>query len=101
MTKSTRRFVDDLVDLALGGSWVDEGQPPGRGRFHGGNVKANLGLALPMGTAIRTALRWADTHSEAYPEDSGGPELAVIRSVEKRDSDEVDVSLEFEHELTE
>ncbi len=86
------------IDLTLGGGWVDEGEPPGKGRFHGGNVKVNLGLALPGGAEIRTALRWSDTHSEAYPEDSGGPELAVFRSVEERDADELNVSLEFKHE---
>jgi vitamin B12 transporter len=85
------------IDLALGGGWVDEGEPPGKGRFHGGNAKANLGLALPNGAELRTALRWSDTHSEAYPEDSGGPELAVIRSAEERDADELDVSLDFKH----
>lgn len=82
-------------DLALGGGWVDEGEPPGKGRFHGGNVKANLGVALPGGGEIRSALRWSDTHSEAFPDDSGGPDLAVNRSVEKRDSEELNVSLEF------
>jgi hypothetical protein len=66
-------------DMAVGGGWVDEGEPPGKGRFHGGNVKANLGLELPGGGEIRSALRWSDTHSEAFPDDSGGPDLAVIR----------------------
>lgn len=88
-------------DLGMGGAWVDEGSPPGGGRYRGGNVKANLGIALPGNAELRTTLRWSDTHSEAYPELSGGPGLAVIRAVEDRDLDALDVRVALRSDLTE
>jgi outer membrane cobalamin receptor len=88
-------------DAALGGGWVDEGEPPGKGRFRGGNLKADLGIELPGGARLRTALRWSDTHSEAYPELSGGPERAVLRQVEKRDSDALSAGVSLTVDLTE
>jgi len=83
------------ADLSLAGAWVDEGEPPDDQRYRGGNFKATAGLELPMGARLRGALRFADSDSRAYPDDSGGPEFAVIRTLERRDVRDVDLHVEL------
>jgi len=80
-----------IADLALAGAWVDEGDPPDHQEFRGGNLKTDLGVKLPAGAELRGSLRFADTHSESFPDASGGDEFAVYRALEDRDVREVDL----------
>jgi outer membrane cobalamin receptor len=83
------------ADLSLAGAWIDEGDPPDDQRFRGGNLKAAASLELPGGTRLRSTLRFADSESRAYPDDSGGPEFSVIRTLERRDVRDVDLRVEI------
>jgi outer membrane cobalamin receptor len=83
-----------IADLSLAGAWVDEGDPPDDQEYRGGNVKANVGLELPAGTSLRGSFRFADSESESFPDDSGGDEFAVIRTLEQRDIREFDMRVE-------
>jgi vitamin B12 transporter len=83
------------ADLSLAGAWVDEGDPPDDQRFRGGNLKAAAGLELPGGARLRSTLRFADTDSRAYPDDSGGPEFATIPALERRDVRDLNLRVEL------
>lgn len=83
------------ADLSLAGAWVDEGDPPDDQRYHGGNLKLAAGLELPGDARLRSTLRFADSDSRAYPDDSGGYEFAEIRALERRDVRDVNLHLEL------
>ncbi len=78
-----------IADLSLAGAWVDEGDSPDDQEFRGGNLKAGVGLKLPAGAEIRGSLRFSDSESESFPDDSGGDKYAVIRRLEERDIQEI------------
>lgn len=80
-------------DLALMGSYVDEGRPADVGDYRGGTLHARLGLDLPAGLRASGTLRFGDSRAEAFPEFSGGKELAVIRELEQREIREITGSL--------
>ncbi len=83
-----------IADLSLAGAWVDEGNPPDDQEYRGGNIKADVGLTLPAGASLRGAFRFADSESESFPDDSGGEEYAVYRTLEERDIREFDMHVE-------
>jgi outer membrane cobalamin receptor len=83
-----------IVDLSLAGAWIDEGNPPDDQEYRGGNLKADVGVKLPAGAKLRGTLRFADSESESFPDDSGGDDYAVIRALEGRDIREVDLHVE-------
>jgi outer membrane cobalamin receptor len=83
-----------IADLSLAGAWVDEGNPPDDQEYRGGNIKADVGLELPAGASLRGTFRFADSESESFPDDSGGDEFAVIRTLEERDIREFDMHVE-------
>lgn len=75
--------------LFLAGGYTDEGDPESIGNFRGGSFLTTQSLALPYDAELRGVLRYADSDDEAYPQFSGGPELAVLRDRENRDIDEL------------
>ncbi len=83
-----------IADLSLAGAWVDEGDPPDGQQYRGGNLKADVGVKLPAGAELRGTLRFADSKSESFPDESGGDEFAVIRRLEDRDVREVGLHVE-------
>jgi outer membrane cobalamin receptor len=83
-----------IADLSLAGAWVDEGNPPDDQEYRGGNIKADVGLEFPAGASLRGTFRFADSESESFPDDSGGDEFAVIRTLEERDIREFDMHVE-------
>jgi outer membrane cobalamin receptor len=83
------------ADLSLAGAWVDEGDPPDDQRYRGGNFKAAAGVDLAGDARLRGTLRFADSEGRAYPDDSGGPEFATIRALERRDVRDVNLHVEL------
>ena len=51
-------------------------------------------MKLPAGAELRGTLRFADSKSASFPDDSGGDEFAVIRTLEDRDIREVGLHVE-------
>jgi len=61
---------------------------------------ANLGFVEQWGaTRVQAQLRITDSDAFAYPDDSGGPRFAVIRTLEERRTDSRQFSLSAEHDL--
>src|SRR5262249_46054695 len=56
-----------------------------------------LGLHPTKAVELRWVLRYADSRSHAFPDSSGGPELAVRRGVDRRDADELTTGLTLQH----
>jgi outer membrane cobalamin receptor len=82
-------------DLAITGSYQDEGTPEDIGNFRGGALHASAGIELPRSALLRAVLRYTDSVDEAYPDFSGGSELAVIRELETRDVRDLTAGLDL------
>ncbi|MGH7791370.1 MAG: TonB-dependent receptor plug domain-containing protein, partial [Thermodesulfobacteriota bacterium] len=86
-----------MADYALSVSYLDDGEPIEGSKFISKTVSANLGLVLSDRMELRTTLRYADLRSETFPDDSGGPELAVIRSTEERRPNQLTLGINLTH----
>ena len=83
-----------IADLSVAGAWTDEGDPPDDHGYRGGNIKTAVGLELPAGASLRGTVRFADSKSTSFPDNSGGDEFAVIRTLEEREIWELDLHVE-------
>ncbi len=86
-----------VMDYAVSGSYLDNGRPVEGSRFLGATLQANLGVHLTDAIELRGVLRYADSRSKAFPDDSGGPELAVHRTTEKRDAPDLPTGVDLQH----
>ena len=86
-----------VLDSAASGSYLDNGRPVEGDRFVGETVSANLGVRPTDGLELRWVLYYTHSRRTAFPDDSGGPEFAVIRTVEKRDGDELATGMTLKH----
>ena len=88
------------VDLAIAGSFVEEGVPEELGGYRGGSVVVSGGLALPGEGEMRTTLRYGDSRSQAYPIFSGGPQYAeLVGQFETREVGELDFGATLDQPL--
>jgi outer membrane cobalamin receptor len=83
------------VDYSFTGSFNNEGDLPNESAFSGWHIKTALGLPLSADSGLRGTLRFTETRNKAFPDDSGGPDFAVIRSLENRDIREFSTGLEL------
>lgn len=86
------------VTLAL--SHTDNGSPVEgsiyRGSLFGGSSSAHFSQDL----SFELTGRYGTNHTESFPDDSGGPLLAVIRDVDRRDIDEALLGARLEHQVS-
>ena len=87
------------AEYSLTGSFVDEGNIPNDGVFRGWNVNGGIKLKLPADASIRGILRLSDVRGHSFPAHSGGPNLAVIRALEKRRTNELTTGFELNQRL--
>ena len=87
-----------VLDYAASGSYLDNGTPvPGSG-FTSRQFHVNAGVSVTDTMALRWVLRYADSRSQAFPDDSGGPQFAVRREPEHRDATEITTGLTLTHQ---
>ena len=86
-----------ILDYAVSSSYVDNGEPVEGSGFKNGTLSANIGLPPTKNMELRWVVRYATSDTEAFPDDSGGPEFAVLRQVEKRDIQELTLGGTFTH----
>jgi vitamin B12 transporter len=85
------------LDYALSGSRLDNGDPVAGSGFNNATGRANIGVRLGRWTEARTVFRYSSSRMEAFPDDSGGPDYAVIRESEHRDADQLTAGLDVVH----
>jgi iron complex outermembrane receptor protein/vitamin B12 transporter len=88
-----------VMDYALSGSYLDHGTPVEGSGLVNKTVHASLGLPISDAVDWRWVLRYADSRSTAFPDDSGGPRLAVRRDVEERQTHELTLGMALTHAL--
>jgi outer membrane cobalamin receptor len=84
------------VDLAITGSYRDEGTPEDIGNYRGGALHAAAGVEVSGDAELRGVLRYTSSVDDAFPEFSGGTEFAVIRELETRSIRDLIAGLDFE-----
>ncbi len=87
-----------VMDYALSGSFLDNGEPVEGSQFISKTLQANLGVPLSATMDLRWMLRYADIDRETFPDDSGGPRFAVRRAVEERATQEWTLGIAVAHE---
>lgn len=88
----------DRWDYSISASYLDNGEPVEGSSFLSTAVTANGGWSFSDMLDFRTVLRYAESESEAFPDDSGGPLFAVLRDVDEKDSEELSFGAQLEGE---
>ncbi|MEO0997886.1 MAG: TonB-dependent receptor, partial [Pseudomonadota bacterium] len=78
------------VRYALNGHVTEDGDAVPGNDFRAHGVSGKVEASLPA-AAAGVVFRYVEADSESFPEDSGGPELAVIRATDERDIREAHV----------
>jgi outer membrane cobalamin receptor len=86
------------ADYALSGSYLDNGEPVEGSEFRSTALQANLGVPLSDTMELRWGWGYTRSDSEAFPEASGGPDLAVLRDVDKRHIELMTLGITFTHD---
>lgn len=81
--------LGEVAGLALGAALSGARDPHGDGGFDAGSLHAKLRVPLPGALELESFARLHQSSARAFPESSGGPELAVLRAVEDRDVREI------------
>lgn len=79
---------------------IDAGEPTAGSTFSstyaGGKLEADI-----ANSSLRLAIRYADSDRSSFPEDSGGPNLAVLRTLDTESLEDLSSSLRIDTDLTE
>ncbi|HIE64382.1 MAG: TonB-dependent receptor [Nitrospira sp.] len=89
------RGRSNRVDYSLSGSTLDAGDPVEGSGFSSKTFHVNFALLLSDDTDLRSVFRYADSHLEAFPDDSGGPVFSEFRDADTRDVRELTAGTEF------
>jgi len=83
-----------LFSYSLSASYADDGDPTPGNKFKSPTFISNLGYSGDS-LEIKSVSRYSHIESASFPDDSGGPEFAVIRETEKRDLNQFLTGLRF------
>ena len=92
--------VGENGDFSLRAGYVDDGDPVEGNDFTSTAVTGKLVVNPLENMTLRVSGRYADSDAESFPEDSGGPEYAVIRDTDDRDSDDLALGANLDWKLT-
>lgn len=90
------RGVNGGLSHSLTASYTDNGDPTPGNQFKSPTFISNIGYSTEN-LEIKSVSRFSHIESEAFPDDSGGPEFAVIRETEDRKFDQFVTGLKFIH----
>ena len=93
--------VGESGDFSLRAGYVDDGDPVEGNDFTSTAVTGKLFVNPLEDMTVRLSGRYTDSDAESFPEDSGGPEYAVIRDTDDRDSEDFAIGADMTWELSE
>ena len=73
---------------SLGLAYNDDGSPTPGNSLHGASVDGALALPDLAGISVSLTGRYGTSQSTSFPDSSGGPRLAVLRTLDRRNIDE-------------
>ncbi len=77
--------IGESSRLTVGISADDDGTPVEGSQFKNTSASAQLSSDLRDDVSLMFEARYADSEAKSFPEDSGGPRLSTLRSLEQRD----------------
>jgi len=86
-----------FYDYSITGSWLDDGEQVEGSAFKSPSVTANLGFLNRDDMEITSVFRYSHIDSTSFPDDSGGPEFAVLRATDQRNTDQLLIGLNYTH----
>ena len=92
--------VSETAEFAVGASYVDNGDAIPGDQYQSGEFYGKVALSISDATEINTVIRFNNSHNENFPDDSGGPDLAVIRETDSRDAQEFTVGTTIDHDFS-
>ena len=92
------RGSGDNFYYSFSGSYLDDGDPVEGSGFKSPSIIANLGYYSDK-FEINSVTRYAYIDSESFPDDSGGPEFAVIRESERRKTNQLTNGINAYYEI--
>jgi iron complex outermembrane receptor protein/vitamin B12 transporter len=82
------------IDVGLGAYVTDDDGAVDGASYNGAGLNGNFSAEFADAGTARLSLGYQETESTSFPEDSGGPELAVIRELDTRDVQEARAGLD-------
>ena len=92
--------LGDLGTYHVEGALLNAGTPVPGHELRGGNFNARVDLVPSTTTGLSLSSRYASTDATSFPDDSGGAEFAVLRDVDRRESEERGFGAEAEHTVS-
>lgn len=83
--------------LHFGGSRTDSGPAVPGSEYRGTAVNGSMSVDLLDHVTATATGRFGSNHAESFPDASGGPELALIRDVDRRNVDETIAGVRIDH----
>jgi len=93
--------ITQSLGALLSASSVDDGDAVEGNRYKSRSVRTAFEGAINARSSYDVFVELASTTSHAYPEDSGGPDLAVLRDVDRSDKDDTAIGGSIDHQWTE
>jgi outer membrane cobalamin receptor len=86
-----------FYDFSVTGSWLDDGEQVEGSTFKSPSVTAGAGLINRDDMELTSTFRYSHIDSTSFPDDSGGPEFAVLRGTDDRNIDQLLLGLGYTH----
>jgi outer membrane cobalamin receptor len=86
---------------AITAAYVDDGAPVDGSELRNWTLTGRAGLDLDEETWLEAVARYAVSDRRSFPEDSGGPEFAVLRETDSREESELMLGVELGREVSE
>jgi len=92
--------IGEAGDYSLRVGKVDDGEPVDGSHFDSTMITGKASLNASEALSLGFTGRYADSNSKSFPEDSGGPDYAVIRQTSSRDQKDLALGSRFTWDMT-
>jgi outer membrane cobalamin receptor len=96
-TGLTASGANGKFDYAVAAAYLSDGEPVEGSAFRNGTFNGKFSFAPAENALVQLVSRFADSHSESFPDDSGGDRYAVRRQTDRRHEQQSTAGLTFAH----
>jgi outer membrane cobalamin receptor len=96
-TALTSSGAKGMFDYGFSAAYLSDGEPVQGSAFRNGSFNGKFSIAPSDRALLQMVSHFADSHSETFPDDSGGPKYAVRRQTDRRHEQQSTLGLNFSH----
>jgi outer membrane cobalamin receptor len=89
--------ANGIFDYAVSSAYLSDGEPVKGSTFRNGTFNGKFSVSPSDRALLQMVSYFGDSHSESFPDDSGGDKYAVRRQTERRHEQQSTVGLSFSH----